>query len=275
MYTKYWNLREAPFINSYNPRQLYLSSQFEEGVARLLYLVLEGRVAGVLTGQFGMGKSFLLSNLTARIAQAGIPYIRIDAIPKGHLALLRHVIAGLGVKGTVASIADGLMTLQELSRKPGALKRHAILIDEAQYLGDDDGLYLIHYLSNLRLVSSDGREQQLATVILAGIPELLDMVRSYQSLRARVQLTWTLDPLTLSETIEFVQHKIMAAGGDMWIFNQEALAELYRLSGGVPRSITNICDTALMLGYVAKAPEIDAAIVRQAAEDVDILPKEG
>ena len=275
MYTKYWNLREAPFVNSYNPRQLYLSSQFEEGVARLLYLVLEGRVAGVLTGQFGMGKSFLLSSLTARIAQAGIPYIRIDAIPKGHLALLRHVIAGLGVKETVASIADGLMTLQELSRKPGALKRHAILIDEAQYLGDDDGLYLIHYLSNLRLVSSDGREQQLATVIMAGIPELLDMVRSYQSLRARVQLTWTLDPLTPGETIEFVQHKIMAAGGDMWIFNQEALSELYRLSGGVPRSITNICDTALMLGYVAKAPEIDAAIVRQAAEDVDILPKEG
>ena len=206
MYTKYWNLREAPFINSYNPRQLYHSSQFEEGVARLFYLVSEGRVAGILTGQFGMGKSFLLSNLTERINQAGIPYIRIDAIPKGHLALLRHVIAGLGVKGTVASIADGLMTLQELSRKPGALKRHAILIDEAQYLGDDDGLYLIHYLTNLRLTSSDGREQQLATVIMAGIPELLDMVRSYQSLRARVQLTWTLDPLTHSETIEFVQH---------------------------------------------------------------------
>ena len=275
MYTKYWNLREAPFINSYNPQQLYLSSQFEEGVARLLYLVLEGRVAGVLTGQFGMGKSFLLSSLTERIAKAGIPYIRIDAIPKGHLALLRHVIAGLGVKGEVASVADGLMTLQELSRKPGALKRHAILIDEAQYLGDDDGLYLIHYLCNLRLSSSDGREQQFATVIMAGIPELLDMVRSYQSLRARVQLTWTLDPLTYSETIEFVQHKIMAVGGDMWIFNQEALSELYRLSGGVPRSITNICDTALMLGYVAKAPEIDAAIMRQAAEDVDIMPKEG
>ena len=275
MYKKYWNLREAPFVNSYNPRQLYLSSQFEEGVARLFYLVLEGRVAGVLTGQFGMGKSFLLSNLTERITKAGIPCIRIDAIPKGHLALLRHVIAGLGVKDTVASIADGLMTLQELSRKPGALKRHAILIDEAQYLGDDDGLYLIHYLSNLRLASSDGREQQLATVIMAGIPELLDMVLSYQSLRARVQFTWTLTPLTLSETIEFVQHKVMAVGGDMWIFNHEALSELYRLSGGVPRSITNICDTALMLGYVAKAPEIDAAIVHQAAEDVGILPKEG
>ena len=231
MYKKYWNLREAPFVNSYNPRQLYLSSQFEEGVARLFYLVLEGRVAGVLTGQFGMGKSFLLSNLSERITKAGIPCIRIDAIPKGHLALLRHVIAGLGVKETVASIADGLMTLQELSRKPGALKRHAILIDEAQYLGDDDGLYLIHYLSNLRL--------------------------------------------SQSETIEFVQHKIMAVGGDMWVFNHEALSELYRLSGGVPRSITNICDTALMLGYVAKVPEIDAAIVQQAAEDVGIQPKEG
>ena len=275
MYKKYWNLRDAPFVNSYNPRQLYVSSQFEEGVARLFYLVLEGRVAGVLTGQFGMGKSYLLSNLSERIIQAGIPCIRIDAIPKGHLALLRHVLAGLGVKGTVASVADGLMTLQELSRKPGALKRHAILIDEAQYLGDDDGLYLIHYLTNLRVASGDGREQQLATVILAGIPALLDMVRSYQSLRARVQLTWTLDPLTYSETIEFVQHKIMAVGGDMWVFNQGALAELYRLSGGVPRSITNICDTALKLGYAVKAPEIDAAIVRQAAEDVDILPKEG
>jgi general secretion pathway protein A len=90
-----------------------------------------------------------------------------------------------------------------------------------------------------------------------------------------VQLTWTLDPFTPNETIEFVQHKIMAAGGDMWVFNQEALSELHRLSGGVPRKITNICDTALMLGYAAKAPEIDAEIVQQAAADVDILPKEG
>ena len=44
MYRKYWNLREPPFVNSYNPRQIYLSNQFEEGVARLFYLVLEEQV---------------------------------------------------------------------------------------------------------------------------------------------------------------------------------------------------------------------------------------
>ena len=29
MYKKYWNLRESPFVNSYDPRQVYYSNQFE------------------------------------------------------------------------------------------------------------------------------------------------------------------------------------------------------------------------------------------------------
>jgi general secretion pathway protein A len=273
MYIKYWNLVSSPFLNVDNPQFLYPSEQLLEGIARLYYLIDQERIAGMLTGGYGVGKTFLLSCLIKRTEKRKLPLIRVDAIPHGALPLARLILAELGVAvGTTATLADALMALQQhVMLNARGLERHILLIDEAHYLSDDEGLYLLHFLCNLRLHTAQG-DKPLFTLILVGIPDLARAVQSYESLHRRIQLAWNLTPLTETQTTEYVQHHMREAGGDIWSFSLDALRAVHHYTGGVPRSINNLCDTALMLGYAARASSITPDIIDQAARDTALLP---
>lgn len=275
MYTKYWNLTSSPFLTVDDPQFLYPSEQLLEGIARLYYLIDQERIAGMLTGGYGVGKTFLLSCLIKRTEKRKLPLIRVDAVPNGALPLARLLLSELGVAapGPAATLADALMALQQhvMANARSGATRHILLIDEAHYLADAEGLYLLHFLCNLRLHTLQG-DKPLFTLILAGIPALAQAVQSYESLHRRIQLAWNLTPLTEAQTTEYIQHHMRESGGDIWSFTIEALHAIHRYSGGVPRSINNLCDTALMLGYAARVPAITPDIVDQAAHDTELLP---
>lgn len=272
MYTKYWNLTSSPFLSVDSEKLLYPSPQLEEGVARLFYLIDQERLAGLLTGPYGIGKTFLLGCLARRTAQLKLPLIRFDAIPNGALPMARHILRSIGVDAAPTSLPDALMLFQQaVVQQSGRLVRHILIIDEAHYLGTDEGLYLVHFLCNLR-IRANGRDMPLFSIILSGTPNLNEMVNRYDSLRLRIQLSWVLTPLTAQQTVEYVQQHIRAAGGDIWIFTEPALRAVYECSQGIPRSINNICDTALVLGYAARQSAISPEIVMQAARDTNLLP---
>lgn len=276
MYTAYWNLRESPFLNVDNEALLYPSPQLQEGVARLYYLIDQERTAGMLTGPYGVGKTFLLSCLVRRSKSLNLPLIRFDAIPDGSLPMARHILQRLEIKGDTPTLADALMLMRtrcmETERRP--LSRHILLIDEAQYLTEKDGLYLVHFLCNLMIETPKGHKN-LFTTILSGTPQLAESIRNYESLQRRVQLSWALKPLDERQTIEYVQHHMRSAGGDIWSFSLEALKAIHVYTGGVPRNINNLCDTALMLGFASRASSITPELVQLAAADTNMLPREG
>ena len=268
MYTAYWNLRESPFLNVDNEALLYPSPQLQEGVARLYYLIDQERTAGMLTGPYGVGKTFLLSCLVRRTKSLNLPLIRFDAIPDGSLPMARHILQRLDIKGDTPTLADALMLMRtrcmETERRP--LTRHILLIDEAQYLTEKDGLYLVHFLCNLMIETPKGHKN-LFTTILSGTPQLSVSVRNYESLQRRVQLSWALTPLDERQTIEYVQHHMRSAGGDIWSFSLESLQAVHKYAGGIPRNINNLCDTALMLGFASKASSITPELIGLAAVD--------
>ena len=268
MYTAYWNLRESPFLNVDNESLLYPSPQLQEGVARLYYLIDQERTAGMLTGPFGVGKTFLLSCLVRRSKALDLPLIRFDAIPDGSLPMARHILGRLGIKGEAPTLADALMMMRarcmETDKRP--LPRHILLIDEAQYLTEKDGLYLVHFICNL-LVETDKGHKNLFTTILSGTPQFAETVRRYESLQRRIQLSWALSPLDERQTIEYVQHHMRAAGGDTMSFSLDALRTVHAYAGGIPRNINNLCDTALMIGFAARVSTITPDIIAEAAVD--------
>lgn len=274
MYTSYWNLRESPFLNVDNEALLYPSPQLQEGVARLYYLIDQERTAGMVTGPYGVGKTYLLSCLVRRSKSLNLPLIRFDAIPDGSLPMARHILQRLDIKGDTPTLADALMLMRtrciETDRRP--LSRHILLIDEAQYLTEKDGLYLVHFLCNLTVESGKGHQKNLFTTILAGTPQLAESVRNYESLQRRIQLSWALTPLSEAQTIEYVQHHMRSAGGDTWSFTLDSLKAVHLYSGGVPRNINNLCDTALMLGFAGRVQAITPEIIHEAAIDTCLAP---
>jgi len=107
-------------------------------------------------------------------------------------------------------------------------------------------------------------------LVLAGTEKLRETVNEYESLRRRIQLDWVLAPLNQKQSLEYVQFRIRGVSGDMWIFSEEALAEIFKWSAGIPRNINHLCDTALMLGYAAQVSQISGEIIRQAAVDTGL-----
>ena len=273
MYASYWNIKDNPFLNVADPRFLYAMDQYEEAIARFVFLAESGRLGGVLTGPYGVGKSTVLKHVAAAIkSRHRLPIIQLDAIPGGQLPMARHILADMKIGGPTTTLADTLMNFGHATQHgTEVLTRTLLCIDEAHYLTDGDGLYLVHYLSNLRI--TDRRTQSevpLFTIILAGSPDLLSAIQSHPSLSQRMQIVFNLVPLSREHTAAYIQHHMRAVGGDLWVFDQGALDALYRFSKGLPRKINVLCDTALMLGFAAKTHQITAAIVNQAAQDTGL-----
>ena len=272
MYAAYWNLKENPFLNATDARYLFAGDQHEEAIARFTFLAESGRQAGIITGPYGVGKSTVLQHVALNVGKKRLPVIRIDAIPGGQLPMANHILERMKIGGAAATLPEALMKFAAaVESQPGNLTRTLLCIDEAHYLAGENGLYLVHYLSNLRLFNkSTGSDEPLFTIMLAGAPQLLEAVRSDPSLNQRMQIVYSLSPLSEHQTIAYIQEHMRIAGGDLWVFEQEALNALYKYSGGIPRKINLLCDTALMLGFAAKINNINAAIINQAADDTGI-----
>ena len=279
MYTAYWNLREEPFRNVPDIRFAYLSEQHKEGVARLLYIIRGKKMGGALVGPYGVGKSMVLEMLHRQAGEdPGISIMQLEALPGGTLILARQLVAALGLSGTINNVAEAVATIREHVVQSSRGRRWVLTIDEAQWLGEGDGLMLLHMLTNIRASSPGGGIDTVFTVIVAGHVQLVDELTRQQSLGQRLQLVWKMIPLDVRQTMEYIQHRMRVAGGDIWSFEEAAMTEIHRISGGLPRVINNICDTALMLGYAGEFPKVHRELVLQAARDVGVpaaMPEPG
>jgi len=69
------------------------------------------------------------------------------------------------------------------------------------------------------------------------------------------------------DTLDYIAHRLQAAGAERRVFSDEALDAVCRGSRGVPRLINTICDTALLYGYAEELPVIDEAVIAQVIAD--------
>ena len=54
------------------------------------------------------------------------------------------------------------------------------------------------------------------------------------------------------------------------MFTREAIEQVHRLSGGIPRTISVICDNALVNGFALGIKPINADLVREVGADFDL-----
>src|SRR2546427_7825546 len=96
MYEAYWNLSEAPFDNSPNPKFFYLSPEHEEALVRLVYTVSHRKGCGMLTGEYGCGKTTLARALIQRLEAERYEIGLLTNPSWNALDFLREVLYQLG-----------------------------------------------------------------------------------------------------------------------------------------------------------------------------------
>ena len=144
-------------------------------------------------------------------------------------------------------------------------RRVLLIIDEAQTFSENT-LEQVRLLSNL-----ETSREKLIQILLLGQPELdrkLDG-QGLRQLRQRISVRWKLEPLSAEETRAYVRHRIeIAAGKPKELFSEAALRQIHRRTSGIPRLINQLCDRALLAGYVARKSQIQPSLIRAAAREI-------
>jgi general secretion pathway protein A len=264
MYEAYWELTEPPFDNSPNPRFFYLSPEHEEALVRLVYTVRHRKGCGMLTGEYGCGKTTLsralIQRLEAERYEIGLlTNPRWDAVD-----FLREVLYQLGVETAERSKPELLHLLHDLFFRNFRDGRDTVVIvDEAQLLEDASLFEELRLLMNFQ---TDDRF--LVTVLLIGSPELRDKIRALKHLDQRIAIRYHLNALDYAHTAAYVAHRLRMAGRTRPLFTEDAIQLIFDFTRGTPREINNVCDVALLVGYTRRAGEVGEKIVAEVIKDM-------
>jgi type II secretory pathway predicted ATPase ExeA len=264
MYEAYWELTEPPFDNSPNPRFFYLSPEHEEALVRLVYTVRHRKGCGMLTGEYGCGKTTLSRALIQRL-EAERYEIGLLTNPRwGPVDFLREVLYQLGVETTERSKPELLHQLHDLFFRNFRDGRDTVVIvDEAQLLEDASLFEELRLLMNFQ---TDDRF--LVTVLLIGSPELREKIRALKHLDQRIAIRYHLNALDYAHTAAYVAHRLRMAGRTRPLFTEDAIQLIFDFTRGTPREINNVCDVALLVGYTRRAGEVGEKIVAEVIKDM-------
>ena len=143
----------------------------------------------------------------------------------------------------------------------------ALIVDEAQCMSDE-------LLEEVRLLSNiESTTEKLLSIILIGQPELADRLNktSLRQLKQRVALRCSLSALNLDEVATYIATRIRVAGGE-WtgVFSRSAVEAIHRGSRGIPRTISVVCENALISGFALKQRPVGPEVVTEVCRDFDL-----
>jgi len=263
MYEQFYHLREKPFALSPDPAYLFLARRHSHALTMLEYVITQAAGFALITGEVGCGKTTVVRHFLERTDRR-INVALITNTHPGMGPLLPWVVESLGLDPGPLSGSELYRRFARHARAEFADgQRTVLVIDEAQNLGLG-GLEELRVLSNL-----NGDRDMILQTILIGQPELREQLR-LQSLRQfaqRIAMDHHIEPLQRDETHQYVLHRLKVAGRSFELFSREALELIHASTGGIPRLVNMICDTALVYGFSDQRPAIELDIIEQVIRD--------
>jgi len=270
MYEQFYNLREAPFELTSNPKFLYLTPQHREALGNLEYGLSSAKAVTLLIGEAGTGKTTLLKAALSseRCRHVNCVYVNNPALTRNEFIetlAQRFELSG----ASTASKARLLSELEDvLIERRNRSEVTALVVDEAQTLSAE-------LLEEVRLLANiESPSHKLLPLVLAGQPELAGRLNEpgLRQLKQRVALRCELRPFELQETAIYIASRIRMAGGEASrLFTREAVTLIHEHSRGIPRTISVICDNALVSGMALGRQPVGQDIVLEVCRDFDLM----
>gem|GEM_PF-673991 len=249
MYTEFFALAEIPFRITADPRFLWYSPQHREVKAKILHHIQTRKGPIYLFADVGTGKTSIAKRVHDELAEDKSKQVVFAYAPnlKTSNAFLRFIMDEFAVK-TSRNYGASLKSFEEfLLDQYRSDVSPVLLVDEAQNM-TGDMLTLIHHLFNFSI-----NTEFLIQVALFGQNELHAKVSRNTSLRSRM-VPARLEPLDHQGVQQMIEFRWHVAGGAQLPYDENAVSEIYRLTGGNPRDICKLCDAALLRAFADRRP---------------------
>jgi general secretion pathway protein A len=259
----FFGLRENPFAVSPDPSYLFMTRQIQEAWDALAYGIQSREGIILLTGEAGTGKTTVINRLLEWLRERRMPtaFIFNSHLEPRHL--FDFMLADFGVPPDPRWRGNALMGLSQwLPQRCREGQIPVLIVDEAQGLP-------LHVLEEIRLLLNlETPHEKLLQIVLAGQPELEEKLKrpEMHQLKQRIALRCRTGALTLKETHEYIQVRLIIAGASgKSIFSPDAMNAVHAYSRGIPRVMNLLCEHALINAYAENMLVVRARLVNEIA----------
>ncbi|MBI2425360.1 MAG: AAA family ATPase [Candidatus Hydrogenedentes bacterium] len=247
-YLKLLGLKEQPFAPTADPVYFYATREHKECLFRLWNSVDNCHGIAVVLGSYGTGKTTLLRKLITGMTVDPTRYktaVIGSPIPSWtSFALLESIVAQFGVQPAQHSFVAYMEALNRclLDNRD---KICTLIIDDAQNLNKRGQLELLRLVQNL-----ETQQRKLINLVFFAQLEWMQVLRAAPNFEQRINMTYTLPPLSFDEVRNFIEFRLQQAGagpGEGPQFEEAALHAIYAYGEGSPRVTVTLCRNALLV----------------------------
>ena len=260
MYTKYWQLTKRPFEIGADPFFYYPSESHQTILMKLRYVLETRRGSGLLTGEPGSGKSMIL----VMLGELGKTDSKLGPIFEAAMPLFSGEDLLLWLANRIEPNPNGNdeESPKQLRRACGVIERFldrsadeqrkpVLVLRESASIRNPDVWSVLRSLVGL----THNTRPLLSVLLLSSTPAAFPEFEPFIETRAQ------LAPLSESESVAYVTHRLRKAGAQNEIFTPPALEAIHRIAEGNPRRINRIADLALLIGYAEKLKQLEEEMI--------------
>ena len=277
MYLEHFGLKKQPFQLTPDADFLYLSKSHGRAKSYMEYTVWNRDGFVVITGEIGSGKTTLIQQLI-RSVNEDVQVVRIYQTQLNELEFFQAILLELGLQPFNATKVELMSMLNNYLLEQYAEGKQVILIvDEAQNLDK-------RVLEELRMLTGmETEEERILNLILVGQPELKNLLDApgMEQLSQRIRFRFHLKGLDEEDIENYIAHRLEVAGftgnpnsirRNTKIIQDDCIPLIYRYTGGIPRLINTLCDTALICAFVDRKRKVTTSIIEEAINELQWNP---
>ena len=265
------NLNKEPFSNSPDPEFFFHSRQHLDCLQKLELSLLLRRGLNVVIGDVGTGKTTLCRQLIRRFAQ--------KKEMETYLILDPHFLYASEFLVTVAKLLTGKKLpvgshdrqikeyiKQYLFRKGvDQGKTIVLIIDEGQKIP----AFCLEILREF--LNYETNEYKLLQIVIFAQSEFEKTVRKYPNFADRISLYHLLNPLSFLDTRRMIKFRLEKSSNSrkkLNLFTYPALWAIFRIAGGYPRRIINLCHQSMLSMIIQNRSRCNYFLVKKCARRV-------
>jgi type II secretory pathway predicted ATPase ExeA len=259
LYRSFYGLKKRPFDNVPDPDFYFETAALKEASDILSFSVRQEGVISLLVGRNGCGKTLLLRKLLKeREDDCELAYVSGSQTTAEEL--LSEILYQL--EGSPASNEGKDEQIRKLGTRlfeiTSSGKKSLMVFDGVTGIARDDIMVELSKLLDLQF-----EDRSLAAFLIAGNSDIESAI-SNSRVRERVTVVARVKPLSLPESISYIDHRLKAAGAKKEIFTPEAKAAVGAAADGIPGQINGLADFSLFCGYRSKVLPVDIQTVDMA-----------
>lgn len=271
MYLDHFELTEHPFQLTPDSHFLYLSAHHMRAKAYMDYTVWRRDGFVVITGEVGAGKTTLIHKLLSEV-DGNVELIRIFQTQLNEIEFLQTILVEIGFEPDQIKQMSKVELLNQLNvylLDTYSKGKHVVLIvDEAQNLSPK-------VLEEIRLLSGlEPDKEKILNIILVGQPQLNDTLSrpDLEQLVQRIRLRFHVGALSEEDTARYIEHRLHVAGAKRNLFDSLTIPTIQEYTGGIPRRINILCDTALICAFADGVDMVTPEILKEAIDELQWTP---